>query len=134
MPLFEQLLAHVLGDYVLQTDRMARRKTGSDYWAWLHVLMYGVPFLILGASWLALSVIVCSHFLIDRYRLALYVVKFKTVLDYSLQGPTEIRCRLSNLNAFGFPQGTPDYLGFWFLILVDNTLHLTINYYALMYL
>lgn len=134
MTMFEQLLAHFLGDYVFQTDRMARQKTGSDYWAWLHVLTYGLIFLILGASWGALLVIVGSHFLIDRFRLALYVVKFKTVLDYSLQGPREIRIRLSNLDRFGFPQGTPEYLGFWILILVDNLIHITINYYALMYL
>jgi hypothetical protein len=134
MGLFEQLLAHVLGDYVLQTDRMARFKTASTPWAILHVLMYGLPFLVLGASWTALAVIVGTHFLIDRYRLALYVVKFKTVLDYSLRGPLAVRNRLDALDRFGFPQGTPEYLGFWFLILVDNTLHLTINYYALMYL
>lgn len=128
---FEQLLAHLVGDYLLQTDRMARRKTSEDLWAVLHVLMYCVPFLILGVSLKALVIIGGTHYLIDRYRLAMYVVKFKTALDYSLAGPREMRVQLANLNKFGFPQGTPDYLGFWFVILVDNTLHIAINAWAI---
>lgn len=54
---FEQLLAHLIGDYILQTDRMARRKTSDDLYAVLHVLLYCVPFLVLGASLKALVVI-----------------------------------------------------------------------------
>lgn len=128
---FEQLLAHIVGDYILQTDRMARLKTASDRWAGLHVLLYCVPFLILGVSLKALVIIGGTHYLIDRYRLALVVVRFKTVLDYSLQGPWEIRQRLANLNEHGFPQGTPAYLGFWIMVIIDNFLHIAINAWAI---
>lgn len=69
-----QLLCHFIGDYLLQSHWMATEKTKRSMAALVHVLTYGLPFLFLRPSWLALFVIVSTHFVIDRWRLARYVV------------------------------------------------------------
>ena len=65
-----QLLAHLVGDYIFQTDKMARLKTGSWLWAIMHGLTYSLPFMLFRPSLAALAVIAGSHILIDRFRLA----------------------------------------------------------------
>ena len=62
----EQLLLHLIGDYVLQTDWMARTKTRASIATLVHVLVYVLPFLLLSPSPTAIAVIAGSHFLIDR--------------------------------------------------------------------
>ena len=42
--MYEQLLAHLVGDYVLQTDHMAVRKTKSFAVACWHAFVYSIPF------------------------------------------------------------------------------------------
>jgi hypothetical protein len=121
----EQLLAHLVGDYILQTDRMAQRKTGSWLWAIMHGLTYSLPFMLLRPSLAALAAIAASHIVIDRYRLARFVVMAKNrVTDWT-----------SNFNTpTGYPADAPPWLAFWLLIIADNTLHLTINFAALRFL
>ena len=75
-----QLIAHGIGDYVLQSHWMATQKTQRSLAALCHVLAYAVPFLFLKPSLLALVVIIGSHFVIDRWRLARYVVWAKNWL------------------------------------------------------
>lgn len=124
----EQLLAHLLGDYVLQTDRMAQRKTGSLWWALVHGVIYTLPFLLLTHSLVALEVIAISHAIVDRFRLARYIVAFKnSVTDWGQ------RASLFHTPT-GYPLETPPWMAFWLLIIVDNTLHLCINYAALRWL
>lgn len=59
---------------------MATEKTKRSIAALCHVLMYMLPFLFLQPSWPALFVIVSSHFVIDRWRLARCVVWAKNWL------------------------------------------------------
>ena len=84
----EQLLAHLLGDFIVQNHWMANRKTQVSWIAALHAALYGLGFLVVywtiiqvdtlrfgGSdlsvpSWAALAVIVGTHFVIDRWRLA----------------------------------------------------------------
>ena len=70
------LLAHLVGDYVLQNHAMATRKTSSWPWALLHAAFYTLPFLLLTQDWRALAIIGGTHAVIDRYRLARYWVNF----------------------------------------------------------
>lgn len=67
---FGLLLAHLLGDYVVQSRWMATEKTQRWWPAIVHAVTYGVPFLMVTRSPLALAVIVGTHAVIDRYRLA----------------------------------------------------------------
>ena len=74
----EQLILHLIGDYLTQSDWMALNKTKSFLPAATHALIYSLPFLLLtglgGRGFLAWLVILNTHFLIDRFRLARYVV------------------------------------------------------------
>jgi len=76
----DQLLAHAIGDYVLQSDWMATAKTQKSIAALAHALTYTLPFLFLTSSWMAFLLIAGSHFAIDRWRLARYVVWAKNFL------------------------------------------------------
>jgi hypothetical protein len=107
-------ILHFVGDYCLQNDWMATHKTKAFLPAFIHALVYSVPFgyLTPSAVWL---IIVGTHFLIDRYRLAMYWVKL-------------MNWQSSN---FGFDEGKPVWLSFWLLIIVDNTFHVIINSVAI---
>jgi hypothetical protein len=128
----DQILAHMIGDYVLQSHFMARNKTKSSWVALYHALTYALPFCFLSSSWPALGLIIGSHFLIDRYRLARFVVAFKNLF---FSTPAEYE-RLSNEidMSTGFPSDTPAWLAVWLLIIVDNCAHVLLNGLALKYL
>lgn len=76
----DQLVAHLVGDYVLQSHWMATEKTKRTVAAAAHALCYTLPFLALTSSPGALAAICLSHFAIDRWRLARYVVWLKNWL------------------------------------------------------
>ncbi len=119
----EQILAHLVGDYILQTDKMATLKTKSTLWAVIHAAAYTLPFLLLTRSPIALLVIFGTHAIIDRFRLAHYVVRFKNMLtDWN---------RDKFLTPTGYPADTPAWMAVWLLIIADNTMHLCVNYAAL---
>jgi hypothetical protein len=123
----EQLLLHLIGDYVTQTDWMARTKVKATLAALCHAGVYSLPFLLLSPSLTAIVVIAMSHFLIDRFRLARYVAFGKNKL-------TDWQLNWADCRATGYPPGVPAGQAFWLLILVDNTMHLSINYAALRWL
>lgn len=76
----EQLLAHLVGDYILQSHYMATEKVRQSVAAAIHALCYTIPFLFLTRAPAALAVICGTHFVIDRFRLARYVVYAKNLL------------------------------------------------------
>jgi len=123
----EQLLLHLLGDYVTQTDWMAREKVKRSLAAAVHALVYSLPFLLLDPSWTALAVILVSHFFIDRFRLARHVVFIKNWLNQ----PT---LRWADCSDTGFPKHVPIWMSTWLMIITDNTMHMMINYASLRWL
>lgn len=125
----DQLFAHAVGDYILQSDWMANEKTKRSTAAIAHALSYGVPFLLLGASPLALLVIVATHFLIDRFRLARYAVFAKNFFAPRSSWPTWADC-----SATGYSAARPAWLSVWLLIIADNVLHVGINALAMQFL
>jgi hypothetical protein len=134
----DQLVAHAIGDYVLQSDWMATEKTKKSVAALCHVLTYALPFLFLRPSLPALAVIVSTHFVIDRWRLARFVVWLKNFI-----GPVSMPRRgvlhfynlpWSECRATGYPPQTPAWLAVWLLIIADNIMHVCINGLALKYL
>src|SRR5690606_27250565 len=70
IPPYAQLLAHLVGDYVLQNHWMAALKSSDKRVAAVHALFYGLPFLLLVSSPAQWLVIVMTHAAIDHYRLA----------------------------------------------------------------
>ena len=123
----EQLLIHLIGDYITQTNWMATEKTKRDVAALSHAVVYAIPFALLTQSLVALWVICFTHFLIDRYRLARFVVFAKNWV-------TEPHLKWADCSATGYHKDVPPWLAVWLLIVADNTLHLCINYAAIRWL
>ncbi len=125
----DQLLVHALGDYVFQSHWMAQEKTRDTAAAFTHALMYSLPFMLFRPSMFALAVIFGTHFLIDRFRLARYVVYFKNCIVPQTSWKPWNDCRST-----GYPSDTPAWLAVWLLIIADNVMHVLINGVALKWL
>lgn len=126
----DQLVAHAVGDYVLQSDWMANAKTQRTWLgfsaAGLHGFTYMIPFLVLmyaqvstGTSILGLAIMMCSHVLIDHWRLARYVNWFKNLMG-SVHPWSE--CKTT-----GYHSTRPPWLAVWLMIITDNIMHVLIN-------
>jgi hypothetical protein len=144
----DQLLLHIVGDYVIQSDWMATEKTKRSLAALAHVVTYAIPFLLLTRSAAALAVIVGTHFVIDRWRLARYVCWTKNWLAPAKwclacdrwggechethqvpRNPPWAECA-----GTGYSVDRPAWLATWLMIIVDNTMHVAINGAALRWL
>lgn len=121
-----QLILHLIGDYITQSDWMAQNKTKSHFAALCHALVYSLPFLLIADRW-AFGVIFVSHFLVDRYRLARYVVFAKNFMGWPFP-------KWEDCKATGYPSDRPAWMAVWLLIIADNTIHLAGNYFAVKYL
>lgn len=120
------MLAHLVGDYLIQSHWMATEKVNKWWPAAAHGLTYTLPFVFITQSLLALAVIAGTHIIIDRYRLAKHFVWFKNQL-----GPRAFRPAHT---ATGYPEDTPPWLAVWLMIIADNVLHLLINVAAVFWL
>lgn len=121
----DQIVAHLIGDYIFQSHWMATEKTKQSLAAAVHAATYTLPFLFLTQSPLALAFILGTHFLIDRFRLARFVVWLKNGYLFTEIGPA---------TATGYHNDVPPWLAVWLLIIADNTIHLICNGIALAYL
>lgn len=110
----DQIVAHLVGDYITQSHWMATEKTKRSLAAGIHAAIYTVPFALITQNAAALAIICLSHFAIDRWRLARFVVWAKN----GCKGP---------VTATGYPDDVPPWLSVWLLIIADNTLHILIN-------
>jgi hypothetical protein len=117
----DQILAHLVGDYILQSHWMAQEKTKQSFAAAAHAGTYTLPFLFLTWEPGPLGFICFTHFLIDRFRLARYVVWFKN--GYAFRG--------APVTGTGYGDDVPPWLSVWLLIIADNILHLICNGIAL---
>ena len=77
---FQMILAHLLGDYVFQTNKLARMKCSSSIGVLLHGIIVAFFTLMLsypwGADWLPWAGLICiSHLAIDygKFRLSKYL-------------------------------------------------------------
>lgn len=120
----DQLLAHLVGDYLIQSDWMATEKTKRSLAAALHALSYAVPFLFITTAPWAVAFIIITHFIIDRWRLARFVCWGKNALGGAYAPWTEC-------SGTGYHKDRPPWLAVWLLIIADNTLHILCNGIAL---
>lgn len=125
----DQLVCHLVGDYILQSDWMANEKTKQSIAAAMHAMVYSWCFLFLSPSTIALAVIFWSHFVIDRWRLARYVCYAKNFL-----GPRSSWHKWEDCVGTGYHKDRPPWLAVWLMIIADNTMHILINGLALSYL
>jgi hypothetical protein len=121
-----EIISHLLGDYVFQSHNMATKKTSESYWCLYHAIWYTVPFLSITHSLIALSIIGVTHFAIDRFKLAVLITKLK---NYFLGSFDSDVWKSKN----GYPDETPIWLSTWLVIILDNTLHITINHLTIIY-
>jgi hypothetical protein len=134
-----RFLAHAFGDYVVQSNWQAQSKTQRQP-AWaagvgvgvrtaaLHAATYTACFLPLTRDPRRLLVVGGTHFVIDHWRLARYVVWAK-----NQAAPRAWRYPLSAAGPFGYGPEVPDWLAGWLLFVADNAIHLAINEAALTY-
>lgn len=139
------LLAHLVGDYLLQSDWMAVEKTKRWWPAVAHGVVYTLPFVLITQSWQALAVIAGTHVVIDRFRLARHVCWAKNWLApiRARRGVGEDEARLvlepynppwSECRATGYPPNRPAWMTVWLMIFADNTLHIVLNIAAIRWL
>lgn len=157
--MIEPVLAHFVADWLFQSQYMASNKVKAWQPAALHVTVYGLVFwALVQPSWAALAVIVGTHYVIDRYRLARHVnwlanfiapwhrTKVSRRPHFTLSAemlPDEeyefTRWRSTNppwseCKTYGSPPDVPDHVAFMVLIVVDQIMHLLCNYAALRWL
>lgn len=115
-------LAHLLGDYVVQSDWMAQEKTSRWGPALAHAASYTACHLIVTRDPRRLAVIGLTHAVIDRYRLARQLVWAKNQL-----APARYRYPWRDGRATGYHADRPPWMAVWLMITADNTVHLIVN-------
>lgn len=141
----DQLVAHAIGDYLVQSNWMANEKTKRSVAAFVHVVTYAacfwlyakLPGVTFSPSWQALTWIAGTHFLIDRWRLARYIIWLKNMIapwrlvnsTYFLY--TNWNTPWSACKATGYPNNVPPFMAVWLMIIADNILHALCNAFAL---
>ena len=122
----KELICHLIGDYLLQSDWMASEKVKRFHVALTHGLFYSLPFLFLSPTKTQILIIAVSHAVIDRWRIAKYVVYFKNFIS-----PVSYWYKWDECSITGYNKSRPDWLAVWLMIIADNTLHLVINHFTL---
>lgn len=120
------VLAHLVGDYLIQSHWMATEKTSRMWPAVVHGVTYTIPYAFVTQSWMALLVIGGTHIVIDRYRLAKHLTWLKNQIGPKASRPGH--------TATGYHEDVPHWMAVWLLIIADNTLHLLINTGAVLWL
>jgi hypothetical protein len=109
----ELLLGHLVGDYLLQTNKMATTKKDKGIYGFLacfiHCLLYTLAICVFVGywSWLGIALVFLSHWIVDRYKWLHYIhTKF-----------------------YGRPGcGEDSPIGTFVYIAMDNTIHLVLIY------
>lgn len=122
-----QIVAHLIGDYILQSDYMAMEKTKRWLPAAIHGLVYTLPFLLFlnfgfFLDLIAFGLIAGTHAVIDHYRLARYVCWMKNNMAPPFYNLPWEECQTT-----GYPNSKPAWMAVWLLIITDNILHIVIN-------
>ena len=63
--ILEIIICHMIGDYVLQCDFIAKTKGSNWYHLFVHCILYVVPFVIVFGIDLRIYVLLLTHLIID---------------------------------------------------------------------
>ena len=84
--LFILIMCHLVGDYVLQCDFIAKTKGSNWYHLFVHCMLYALPFYIMFGFNLNLLIVLVVHFIVDagkaRYNKITYIMD--QVLHYAV--------------------------------------------------
>lgn len=119
------IIAHLFGDYVVQSTWMAQEKTERNLPAAAHALTYAACFLPLTRDPARLAVIGGTHYVIDRWRLAKHIAWAKNQV-----APARHRYPHAEHDGTGYRDGPP-WLNTWLMIACDNAVHLAVNHAVL---
>ncbi len=102
--MFEAFVGHLVGDYLLQNDWMAKNKHSSTPICALHCGLWSVSVLLFAAwpLW-TLPVLFVTHFIQDRTK----------IIEWYMQ--------VTGQKEFALPPYAP-----WSIIIVDNTWHIVV--------
>jgi hypothetical protein len=132
----DQILLHLVGDYLLQNDWMAANKTKRLSAAFVHASIYSVPFCWVVSNAYGLLFIVITHAFIDRYRLSRYPLWARNYLSPKWIEETDDNGTVigerrnlpwKDCSDTGFLPGKPVWLSTWLLIISDNIIHVILN-------
>ena len=126
--MFEMLLGHLVGDYLLQTEWMAQNKMNNDWKGWfaafIHCFIYSIAVCLIMWNWdpIWFVAVFFSHFFIDKFGLGYYYLKHIKGLDtrsYRMEYLSELR---AGFNAVIYT-------------VTDNTMHIVLMWgaYKLIY-
>ena len=101
------IIAHLIGDYIIQNDWMAKNKKISSFVCFIHVLTYMIPFLFCGLSVVQFVLIAMQHFIQDRTNFIVWFMKIKGSENFA--------------NAPMAP---------WSIIVTDNIIHILWIYFV----
>lgn len=79
------IYAHLIGDYLLQNDWMAKGKRIDSWICTVHVVIYMLPFIFTGLIWWKLFLIALQHWLQDRTNFVPWSLKFMGRHDFAAQ-------------------------------------------------
>jgi hypothetical protein len=75
--IYKLIFCHLIGDYVLQNDYIAKTKGENMYHLLVHCFLYAVPFYVVFGYDVRIPVIITTHIVIDilkaRYKAINYV-------------------------------------------------------------
>lgn len=97
------IFAHLIGDYIFQTDWMAKNKKTSSFACLVHVATYMIPFTVCGLDWWQWCLIAIQHFVQDRTQIVPWIMKMTG----------------KKSDGFAGPPFAP-----WSMVLTDNILHI----------
>ena len=145
----EQLLAHLVGDYLLQSDWMAMNKSKRTIPCLDHVIVYTSVFLTLTTNLYALAIIGGVHFLLDRFPIIVRrLIWLRNHIGPTMKYVPFALCSITGCydNVRNEVENKPytreqingvsprlNYVTVWLYIITDNLLHLLTNYLALKY-
>lgn len=135
-----QLLCHLIGDYIFQSPYMALNKNNKTIPCLIHCILYTLPFLFLTSDVLALFLIFATHFIEDRFYFMRYVVWLKNHLNPKFKYFPFDKCSVTGYyddwhggNEYE-KEVQPKFITTWIYIISDNTYHLACNFLILKYL
>lgn len=136
--MFEMLLGHLCGDYLLQNEYLALNKSKNTFGGWLaavtHCMLYtlSVCLFMWNFDLIWMVAVFFSHFFIDKFSLAekyMHYLKGKGMRDYIIKINNNTYNSHTDDNNIGQDMLTGGFTAIVYT-LTDNTMHLVLMYLA----